>query len=213
MTVVEFKSDSGSVKVNAEDMPKIAEKSKEILEKMKQSMDDVVTTQAREMARKYTISKINVTKDVPHFTTVKYYGENAKGSKETTFTGYEEMTENDYFLIQDLIPHVCEILEFPEEWEDSITVTGISLNYDIENDGALRGMVVTMQRKVNDLNCPLNINTPFIKFSAYIDEYSQFPPNEATWSNPVNAKILEIIDNTFKYMCGNTKTKQQKLFA
>ena len=145
--------------------------------------------------------------------TVKYYGANAKGSKETTFTGYEEMIENDYFLIQDLIPHVCEILEFPEEWKDSITVTGISLNYDIENDGALRGMVVTMQRKVNDLNCPLNINTPFIKFGAYIDEYSQFPPNEATWSNPVNAKILKIVDNTFKYMCGNTKTKQQKIFA
>ena len=123
------------------------------------------------------------------------------------------MIENDYFLIQDLIPHVCEILEFPKEWIDSITLTGISLNYDIENDGALRGMVVTMQRKVNDLNCPLNINTPFIKFGAYIDEYSQFSSNEATWSNPVNAKILKIIDNTFKYMCGNTKTKQQKLFA
>ena len=65
MTVVEFKSNSGSVKVNSEDMPKIAEKSKEILETMKQGIDDVVTTQAREMARKYTISKINVTKDVP----------------------------------------------------------------------------------------------------------------------------------------------------
>ena len=37
MTVVEFKSNSGSVKVNSEEIPKIAEKSKEILETMKQN--------------------------------------------------------------------------------------------------------------------------------------------------------------------------------
>lgn len=179
---------------------------------VEKSIDEQIAINSREMARKYNINKINVGKEIPHFMTVKYSGANAKGSKETTFTGYEELIDDDYFLIQDLIPHVCEILEFPKEWEDSLTVTGISLNYDSDNDNALRGMVVTLQRKINDLNCPLNINTPFIKFGAYIDEYSSYPSNESTWSNPVNAKVLKIVDNAYKYMCGNSKTKQKSLF-
>lgn len=193
------------------EMKKKAEK--EIVDTMKQGLDDMITTQAKEMAIKYKIDKIKVSKENPHFMTINYGGASAKGSKETTFTGYEEVLFDDYALIQDLIPHVCEILEFPEEWQEQITVTGISFNYDYENDGALRGMVVTMQRKIENLNCPLNINTPFIKFGDYIDNYSQFPPSESVWSNPVAAKIYKIIDNAFKYMCGNTKTQQQKLFA
>lgn len=222
MSKVTFETKDGSVTVNSEDMPKIAEKIKEKTKAFKEAnqilknaidrrTEDFILLDSREMKRKYQINKINVTKEAPHYLTVKYGGANSKGSKDTTFTGFEELLDNDFSLIQSLVPHVCEILEFPEEWIEDITVTGISLNYDIENDNALRGMVVTMQKGINSLNCPLNINTPFIKFGAYIDEYCQFPPNESTWGNPVNVKILIIIDNAFKYMCGNSKVMQQKL--
>lgn len=96
MTVVEFKSNSGSVKVNAEDMPKITEKSKELLDPMKQMQQD-----AEAMKRRATITKIKVDKNF-HAMTVNYGGSNKKRSKETTFTGYEEMVEKKYFKIQSL---------------------------------------------------------------------------------------------------------------
>lgn len=204
MTVVEFKTNSGSVKVNAEDMPKIAEKSKELTETMKQIMQD-----AEAMKRRATISKIKVDKKF-HAMTVNYGGSNNKRSKETTFTGYEEMVEKKYFKIQSLKEHVCHILNFPEEWEDEIVITGISFNYDTEVD-ALRGMVVTMQKEIENLNCPLNINTPFIKFQQYVDDHSPYPTEESTWDYDVSNLIDEIMNDTYLYMCGDTKNCQQKL--
>ena len=204
MTVVEFKTNSGSVKVNAEDMPKIAEKSKELTEAMKQLQQD-----AEAMKRRATITKIKVDKKF-HAMTVNYGGSNNKRSKETTFTGYEEMVEKKYFKIQSLKEHVCQILNFPESWEDEIVITGISFNYDTEVD-ALRGMVVTMQKEIENLNCPLNINTPFIKFQQYVDDHSPYPTEESTWDYDVSNLIDEIINNTYLYMCGDTKTVQQKL--
>ena len=134
-----------------------------------------------------------------------------KGSKETVFTGYEEMILEKYFVIQSLKEAVCEILCFPESWINDIVITGISLNYDAENNNALRGMVVTKQKEIENLNCPLNINTPFIKFSNYVDNYVQFPVEESTWSYEVSETMNEIIGNTYKYMCGETKNVQQKL--
>ena len=204
MTVVEFKTNSGSVKVNAEDMPKIAEKSKELTEAMKQMQQD-----AEAMKRRATITKIKVDKKF-HAMTVNYGGSNNKRSKETTFTGYEEMVEKKYFKIQSLKEYVCRILNFPEEWEDEIVITGIYFNYDTEVD-ALRGMVVTMQKEIGNLNCPLNINTPFIKFQQYVDDHSPYPTEESTWDYDVSNLIDEIINNTYLYMCGDTKTVQQKL--
>lgn len=204
MTVVEFKTNSGSVKVNAEDMPKIAEKSKDLTEAMKQMQQD-----AEAMKRRATITKIKVDKKF-HAMTVNYGGSNNKRSKETTFTGYEEMVEKKYFKIQSLKEYVCHILNFPESWEDEIVITGISFNYDTEVD-TLRGMVVTMQKEIENLNCPLNINTPFIKFQQYIDDHSPYPTEESTWDYDVSNLIDEIINNTYLYMCGDTKTVQQKL--
>ena len=204
MTVVEFKTNLGSVKVNAEDMPKIAEKSKELLDSMKQMQQD-----AEAMKRRATITKIKVDKKF-HAMTVNYGGSNNKRSKETTFTGYEEMVEKKYFKIQSLKEYVCHILNFPESWEDEIVITGISFNYDTEVD-ALRGMVVTMQKEIENLNCPLNINTPFIKFQQYVDDHSPYPTEESTWDYDVSNLIDEIINNTYLYMCGDTKTVQQKL--
>lgn len=204
MTVVEFKTNSGSVKVNAEDMPKIAEKSKELTEAMKQMQQD-----AEAMKRRATITKIKVDKKF-HAMTVNYGGSNNKRSKETTFTGYEEMVEKKYFKIQSLKEYVCQILNFPEEWEDEIVITGISFNYDTEVD-ALCGMVVTMQKEIENLNCPLNINTPFIKFQQYVDDHSPYPTEESTWDYDVSNLIEEIMDDTYLYMCGDTKNCQQKL--
>ena len=121
------------------------------------------------------------------------------------------MIEKKYFKFQDLKEEVCEILGFPEDWLDEITVTGISLNYDPECD-ELRGMVVTMRKDIENLNCPLNINTPFIKFANYCDNYVQFPVEESQWSYETLDLINDIIKDTFMYMCGDTRTPQKDMF-
>ena len=166
---------------------------------------------AAELSRRAKISKIKVDKEF-HAMTINYSGSNKKGGKETIYTGYEEMLNEKYDLIQSLKYPVMEILEFPEDWDDDIVVTGISLNYDTEND-ALRGMVVTMQKDVENLNCPLNINTPFIKFSNYVDDFSPYPVEESCWDYDTSDTINKIINNAYLYICGDTKTVQQKLIA
>lgn len=139
-----------------------------------------------------------------------------KYGRETIHKGFEEMLGKKYEKIQGLKEHVCEILEFPCDWVDMLTVTGISLNYDYQNEfetAPLRGMVITMQKKNNGLNCPLNINTPFIKFGYYIDNCTNFEGgDEAAWSDEVYDLINEIIDDACMYMAGETKTVQTKLF-
>lgn len=189
-------------------MAKVVEMKKKTVEE-KTETDLQIEKEAIAMERRTLISKIKVDKKF-HAMTVNYSGTNKKGSKETVFTGYEEMILEKYFIIQSLKEAVCEILCFPEDWIDDIVITGISLNYDTENN-ALRGMVVTMQKEIENLNCPLNINTPFIKFSNYVDNYVQFPVEESTWSYEVSETMNEIIGNTYKYMCGETKTTQQKM--
>ena len=170
-----------------------------------------IEKEAAELSRRAKISKIKVDKNF-HAMTIMYSGSNKKGGKETTYTGYEEMLDKKYDLIQSLKYPVIKILAFPKEWEDDIVVTGISLNYDIEND-VLRGMVITMQKDVENLNCPLNINTPFIKFSNYVADFSPYPVEESCWDYHTSGKINEIIENAYLYICGDTKTVQQKLIA
>lgn len=165
--------------------------------------------EAEAMARRVKVSKIKIDKKF-HAMTVNYSGSNNKRSKETTFTGYEGMVEKKYFKVQSLKEHVIKVLRFPESWSDELVITGISFNYD-EEVGELRGMVVTMQKEIEDLNCPLNINTPFVKFERYIDNHSPYPVNETTWDWEVSNLIDEILNITYLYMCGDTKTVQQKL--
>ena len=213
MTVVEFKSNSGSVKVNSEDMPKIAEKAKQLVnenDKVEEEIIKKITIEAQLMANTTRLSKIKPDKDNQTLY-IEYHGLNKKYSKETKFAGYEPMIEKKYFKFQDLKEEVCEILGFPEDWLDEITVTGISLNYDPECD-ELRGMVVTMRKDIENLNCPLNINTPFIKFANYCDNYVQFPVEESQWSYETLDLINDILKDTFKYMCGDTRTRQRDMF-
>lgn len=218
MTDVTFKTGENEVTIKAEDLPKVAEKAKEFSQKvveMKKKTENETMQQiemmheAEAMKRRVTISKIKIDKKF-HAMTVNYSGSNNKRSKETTFTGYEEMIEKKYFKVQSLKEHVIEILRFPESWSDELVITGISFNYDDEV-GEMRGMVVTLQKEIEDLNCPLNINTPFIKFEEYINDNSPYPANESTWSYDVSNLVREILDITYLYMCGDTKTVQQKL--
>lgn len=218
MTDVTFKTGESEVTIKAEDLPKVAEKaeqfSKKVVELKKKAESETDTQKEIEkeaiaMARRVTISKIKIDKKF-HAMTVNYSGSNNKRSKETTFTGYEEMIEKKYFKVQSLKEHVIEILRFPESWSDELVITGISFNYDDEV-GEMRGMVVTLQKEIEDLNCPLNINTPFIKFERYISENSPYPANESTWNYEVSSLVDEILNITYLYMCGDTKAVQQKL--
>lgn len=180
--------------------------------KQKTESEKAIIQQAEAMKRTTVISKIKVDKNF-HAMYVEYGKLTKKYSKDTKFTGSEEMLDKKYFLIQSLIEKVCEIMKFPSDWEDEIIITGISFNYDYKNENVLRGMVVTMQKEIEGLNCPLNINTPFIRFSSYVDEYVQFPPEESTWDYKVSATVAEIINNTYLYICGESKAPEQQKLA
>ena len=134
-----------------------------------------------------------------------------KGKVKARVQGTRKTPYKVEINISPLKEEVCEILGFPEDWLDEITVTGISLNYDPECD-ELRGMVVTMRKDIENLNCPLNINTPFIKFANYCDNYVQFPVEESQWSYETLDLINDIIKDTFMYMCGDTRTRQRDMF-
>ena len=208
------KENEKGVTIDTKDLPKIEQASKELAKAVKESKKTETELQIEKdaiaLSRRAFINKIKVDKKF-HAMTINYSGSNKKGGKETTYTGYEERLDKKYDLIQSLIYPVMEILQFPEEWEDDIIVTGISFNYDVENDNSLRGMVVTMQKTVEGLNCPLNINTPFIRFSEWVDNYCSFPSEDACWDYDVSEKVKEIINNCYLYICGDTKNIQEKL--
>lgn len=118
-------------------MANVVEMKKKTVEE-KTGTDLQIEVDAIAMQRRTLISKIKVDKKF-HTMTINYSGFNKKASKETVFTGYEEMILEKYFVIQSLKEAVCEILSFPESWINDIVITGISLNYDAENNNALRG--------------------------------------------------------------------------
>lgn len=68
-----------------------------------------------------------------------------------------------------------ELLELPEDYDEGLTVTGLSINE--EEDGRL-GLVVTMQKKLAGANAPLVLNTPHLR-QLMDEEYDgNFLPDE-----------------------------------
>lgn len=63
--------------------------------------------------------------------------------------------------LDSLIPDVLGLIEAPDHWADGMRVTGVSINYEGEDDR--RGLVVTCLRELEGTNAPLVINTPHLK--------------------------------------------------
>ena len=54
--------------------------------------------------------------------------------------------------------HIIYILELPEEYEETLTITGISIKY--EDEGI--GVVISALKGLDSLDAPLCLNTPYI---------------------------------------------------
>lgn len=61
--------------------------------------------------------------------------------------------------MQAFVQPCLELLELPEDYDEGITVSGLSITYEDERG---RGLVVTLQKKLAGAPSPLIFNTPYL---------------------------------------------------
>lgn len=152
------------------------------------------------------ISKIKIKKD-EKFCEILYYKNGNRSTKEVKFNGYEPALEEFICNLREMSKHVVDVLEFPEEWLSRVTTTSLSITW---KEGNIMGMVITAQMQILGLNCPLNLNTPFIE--VYSWAVSNDSCNDVHFSKECEELLEKIISNAKAYMLGETATKQQNLF-
>jgi hypothetical protein len=65
------------------------------------------------------------------------------------------------------VPFVIEICEFPDAWDEAITISGISLSEVEMNDKKMIGIVITSMKRLELTPSPVLINTPFLLDEAW----------------------------------------------
>lgn len=106
---------------------------------------------------KMIITKIKIHPDRPD-TTICYTISNARDSKEVTFNCVDLPSEEWKNCLQVLKDFVCEVLELPYEYGNSMTITGLT----IKHEEAGCGYVISAQKKLDDIPAPLCLNTPYL---------------------------------------------------
>jgi len=171
--------------------------------KMAQSVENIVAHSDLCMI----INKIKCDKKQKN-SIIFYQQSTNKNARETVFTGYEEVTDDFYNEFQEMTLVLIDSLQFPGEWADRITTTGLSVSYEQDD---LMGMVITAQMEIPGLNCPLNLNTPFIKFQTYCN--FKGISEDVT----LDGRCEQLLDNIFeyskKYMQGESKKQQLSLLS
>lgn len=69
--------------------------------------------------------------------------------------------------LAELIPHVMEICELPQSYQEGLEVSGVSFSYN-EKVGVM-GAVITAQKKLKTHPAPLIINTPHKPVEPYAE--------------------------------------------
>lgn len=94
----------------------------------------------------------------PNNTEIAYLESDARNSKEVVFKSWDTQSKKFLESLQVLKPHIIYILELPEEYEETLTITGISIKY--EDEGI--GVVISALKGLDSLDAPLCLNTPYI---------------------------------------------------
>ena len=102
--------------------------------------------------------KITKVKIKPNSTEIGYLESDALESKEVVFKCWDKQSKEFVESLQVLKPHVIYILELPEEYAETLTITGISIKY--EEYGI--GVVISATKELDSLDAPLCLNTPYI---------------------------------------------------
>lgn len=172
---------------------------------------DSATTKLAEAVMKvveesnFSLSKIKIDR-VAETGEIYYYQGTQKCSKEVKFVGYEQVLPEFLTLFRAMTKHLVTVLDFPEEWLDKITTTGLSITY---KDDEAMGMVITAQMTIEGLNAPLNLNTPFIKFSSYGSAHDCC--DDVMFMPDCEKELEELFHHSRLYMKGETRQKQLSL--
>lgn len=102
--------------------------------------------------------KITKVKIKPNSTEIGYLESDARESKEVVFKSWDKQSKEFVESLQVLKPHVIYILELPEEYAETLTITGISIKYE---DAGI-GVVISATKELDSLDAPLCLNTPYI---------------------------------------------------
>lgn len=102
--------------------------------------------------------KITKVKIKPNNTEIGYLESDARNSKEVVFKSWDTQSKEFLESLQVLKQHIIYILELPEEYEETLTITGISIKY--EDEGI--GVVISALKGLDSLDAPLCLNTPYI---------------------------------------------------
>lgn len=129
------------------------------------------------------------------------------GKKETTFTGFQEARKEFKETFQKLKGVMFDILPcLNDDYQDKTVITGYSISYKGKD---LMGIVMTAQIELPSQNCPLNINTPFVKFQSYCEANGI---DDETQINRTHQKVLsEIFEYTERYIKGESAKQQLPL--
>jgi len=150
------------------------------------------------------IKKVKVMSDEKICLSYETKNTNGKISEYTLVSG-EKATPSFYKTLQELRESVIEICELPGD-KDMIKVSGVSFSFAGDND--TMGAVITAQRKLNNSNTPLNLNTPHKAVEPYGEgkaaDAKQLLPDECI--NILN----ELISESEAYIEG--KREQTNLF-
>lgn len=102
--------------------------------------------------------KITKVKIKPSETEIAYLETDAKDSKEVTFKSWDIQSTEFLESLQVLKPYVINILELPDEYDETLEIRGITIKY--EEAGI--GVVISAVKGLASLAAPLCLNTPYI---------------------------------------------------
>ena len=93
--------------------------------------------------------------------TVVYSTENKEGKVDDYSLSCNEKPLPSFTKAMNaLVDHVLEICELGDEQARSLTVTGVSFNY--QGDEEIMGAVITAEKNLDTANAPLVLNTPHL---------------------------------------------------
>jgi len=151
------------------------------------------------------IKKIKITKE--NRIQVSYEKKSKTGWwDEYSFTCSEEGRPELYRALNNLAPHVIEMCELPVNYQDRITVKGVSFSYG--GKAEVMGATISAQMELEKSNCNLNLNTPHKASGSYND----FPADEKQLLSDDCIEALDVLCKEVELYI-NGERAQMRLFS
>lgn len=143
------------------------------------------------------IQKIRFTKDEKirvEYTEISPVGE----TDEYSFACKQKARPEFYRALAALSEDVIELCELPDDYEERITVKGVSFSYGGEKK--VMGAVIIASMRLENSNCPLNLITPHKPSDSYSDTEV---PEDMLLSEECISRLDDLLHETVLYIKGD----------